>query len=99
MSSGGSSNSGSSSSSSSSSSSLLGGLHASMHEAGVPAAAAVSAVVGTLHSHGPAADACRADSLGAYDRPLHIAAVFIVMATSFISTLIPILFRRLVSSS
>ncbi|KAI8927529.1 Zinc/iron permease [Entophlyctis helioformis] len=44
------------------------------------------------------ADACAFVFEGGYDRTLHIAAIFIIMATSFLGTLLPILGKRFVSS-
>ncbi|KAL5037705.1 hypothetical protein RTP6_005098 [Batrachochytrium dendrobatidis] len=44
------------------------------------------------------ADPCAALLEGYYDSHLHIAAIFIIMATSFIGTLLPILGKKLIQS-
>ncbi|KAL2913914.1 hypothetical protein HK105_206648 [Polyrhizophydium stewartii] len=44
------------------------------------------------------ADPCAAVLGGHFDMPLHVAAVFIIMATSFAGTMLPVLGKRLVRS-
>eukprot|EP00842_Homolaphlyctis_polyrhiza_P002673 jgi/Hompol1/3406/HPOL_006517-RA len=45
------------------------------------------------------ADPCAASADGEYDRSLHIAAIFIIMGTSFMGTLLPILGKSFVKSA
>ncbi|KAJ3047773.1 high-affinity Zn(2+) transporter zrt1 [Rhizophlyctis rosea] len=49
------------------------------------------------HAH-PGEGSCDGNFAGDYNKPLHIAAIFIVMAFSFFGTLLPVLFRRLSNS-
>ncbi|KAH6564610.1 hypothetical protein BASA50_008587 [Batrachochytrium salamandrivorans] len=50
------------------------------------------------HAHESDIDPCIAVIDGHYDIPLHIAAIFIIMAISFLGTLLPIVFKHFATS-